>query len=209
MSNSKRVMDLALAVILSVLLAPLAGLIALTILLRDGRPVFFASTRIKQPGIEFSLWKFRTMAPDRQDKGVSGGDKNHRITKTGHLLRRLRLDEIPQLWNILKGDISFVGPRPPLPEYVNPFPRTYAKVLESRPGVTGLATLAYHRTEEKLLAQCKTPEETEEVYRRRCVPRKARLDLIYANNRTLCSDLILIAATGFGRKIHRHKPKSE
>jgi len=205
MSNSKRVMDLILALLLSVPLAPLAGVIALFILLRDGRPVFFASTRAKQPGVAFSLWKFRTMAPDALDKGVSGGDKSHRITKTGHVLRRLRLDEIPQLWNILKGDISFVGPRPPLPEYVNAFPETYAKVLESLPGVTGLATLAYHRTEEKLLAQCKTPEETEEVYRRRCIPRKAHLDLIYAESRTLCSDLILIAATGFGRKFPRHR----
>ena len=126
-----------------------------------------------------------------------------RITATGHVLRRYRLDELPQLWNILRGDISFVGPRPPLRHYVEKFPELYAEVLTSRPGITGMATLAFHRREEQLLAPCRTADETEEVYCRRCVPRKARLDLIYAQRRTLCSDVKLMFATVF-RRISLH-----
>ncbi|MCP5036687.1 MAG: sugar transferase [Rhodobacteraceae bacterium] len=204
MTPSKRVMDLALALIMAALLAPIVGVLVLVVLMRDGRPVFYASTRARQPGVTFRLWKFRTMLHDNEDKGVSGGDKSHRITRTGRFLRRSRLDEVPQLWNVIKGDISFVGPRPPLPEYVDAFPELYAQVLKSRPGITGLATLTYHRTEERLLASCHTPAETEEVYKRRCIPRKARLDLLYAHKRSLCSDLALIAATGIGRKLPRH-----
>ena len=133
------------------------------------------------------------------DGGVSGGDKAHRITRTGTVMRRYRLDEIPQLWNILKGDIGFVGPRPPLRRYVERFPELYDEVLKDRPGVTGLATLIFHRTEERLLADCSTPEETEAVYERRCIPVKARLDLIYAKNRNLCLDLRMMVATVFRR----------
>ncbi|RME18413.1 MAG: sugar transferase, partial [Alphaproteobacteria bacterium] len=110
-----------------------------------------------------------------------------------------RLDELPQLWNVLRGDISFVGPRPPDPRYVEMFPELYAEVLKSRPGVTGLATLAYHETEERLLAACKTPQQTEKVYVERCVPRKARLDLIYGRNQTLCFDILLMLHTVFRR----------
>jgi len=165
------------------------------ILILDGRPVLYLSERMKTPDQGFTLWKFRTMRPDPGDRGVSGGDKATRITRTGNTLRRYRLDELPQFWNILRGDISFVGPRPPLRRYTDAFPDLYAEVLKSRPGVTGMATLAYHRTEERLLAACKTADETEAVYCRRCVPRKARLDLIYAGRRTLCSDIRLMAAT--------------
>ena len=145
----------------------------------------------------------RTVA---RDCGVSGGDKADRITATGRFLRRTRLDEIPQLLNILRGDISFVGPRPPLRRYVDDFPQLYGSVLKSRPGVTGLATLVYHRTEEQLFAPCKTPQETEAVYRRRCVPAKARLDLIYAANQSVCFDAVLMLATVF-RRIPLHQRK--
>lgn len=203
MSKSQRATDIILALVLAVALAPVFILLIPAVLITQGRPVFFGSIRAQKPGKTFRLWKFRTMAVDSQDKGVSGGDKAHRITRIGHILRRYRLDEIPQLWNILVGDISFVGPRPPLPEYVDAFPDLYARVLQNRPGVTGLATLVYHRTEERLLAQCRSPAQTQDVYTRRCIPRKAALDLIYARNRTFCSDLVLIAATGMGRRLRR------
>jgi len=147
------------------------------------------------------LWKLRTMTVNTgAETGVSGGDKNSRITPFGRFLRRTRADELPQLYNILRGDISFVGPRPPLREYVERFPECYGKVLKSRPGVTGLASLRYHRTEERLLATCTTPEETDRVYTTRCVPRKAELDLIYQRNQSLCFDLKLIGQT-FSRVI--------
>jgi len=127
--------------------------------------------------------------------GVSGGDKADRITRTGRFLRRTRLDEVPQLWNVLRGDMSFVGPRPPLRVYVERFPQLYAQVLQSRPGITGLATLACHRHEERLLARCHSPAETDAVYARRCVPRKAALDLLYQRRSTICLDLLLMIRT--------------
>lgn len=201
MPLSKRVFDIGLALLLGIVLLPVIGAVALLILVRDGRPIFFGHRRSRAPGQEFTLWKFRTMLPlrRRRDKGVSGGHKRRRITKTGRFLRRTRLDELPQLWNVLRGDMSFVGPRPPDPRYVEMFPDLYGEVLKTRPGITGLATLAYHKTEERLLAQCKTPQQTERVYTRRCVPRKARLDLIYAKNQNLCYDLLLLFHTLFRR----------
>lgn len=109
----KRLVDIAGALILAVPLLPLMALTALAILVLDGRPIFYISERMKTPSKGFALVKFRTMRPDSADSGVSGGDKVARITRTGAFLRRTRLDEVPQLWNILKGDMSFVGPRPP------------------------------------------------------------------------------------------------
>lgn len=190
-----RMMDLFWAVLLLALLWPVMVLIAALILLRDGRPVLYLSERMQTPSRGFQLWKFRTMSNVATDSGVSGGDKAHRITKTGAKLRRYRLDELPELINILRGHISFVGPRPPLRRYVERFPDLYGAVLRDRPGVTGLATLLYHRQEERILAACATPEETEAAYERRCAPRKAQIDLIYAQNRTLCSDFRLSVAT--------------
>jgi lipopolysaccharide/colanic/teichoic acid biosynthesis glycosyltransferase len=195
MTPGKRMLDIGLAVLLTGLLAVPALLIALVILLRDGRPVFYRSERMQTPHRAFLLWKFRTMTVAVGDSGVSGGDKSARITATGRFLRRTRLDEVPQLWNVLRGDISFVGPRPPLRQYVDRFPQLYARVLQSRPGITGLATLRYHRHEERLLAACASPEETNAVYERRCVPRKAQLDLIYQSRRSVCLDLRLMAET--------------
>ncbi len=195
MTPAKRLMDLALAVLLAVVLAVPILLIALWILVVDGRPVFYRSERMKAPGSPFSLWKFRTMTNDRNDTGVSAGYKQARITRTGRFLRRKRLDELPQLYNILRGDMSFVGPRPPLRRYVDLRPDLYKKVLQNRPGVTGLATLRFHGTEEKLLRKCRDADETDKTYLRRCVPTKARLDLIWARNRSVCYDTALIWET--------------
>lgn len=195
MTISKRILDIFLAILLLIILSPIMFVIALLILLRDGRPIIYKSERMKTPETGFLLWKFRTMSVVETDSGVSGGDKTGRISPLGGKLRQKRLDELPQLWNILRGDISFVGPRPPLREYVELFPSLYQQVLRSRPGVTGLATLAFHKREEELLAECSSAEETEAVYRRRCVPVKARLDLIYQENRSDCYDLSLMLAT--------------
>ena len=134
------------------MLWPVLVVLVGVILILDGRPVLYISERMRAPGKPFMLWKFRTMTNVATDSGVSGGDKAHRITRTGAVMRRYRLDEIPQLWNILRGDIGFVGPRPPLRRYVERFPAVYGEVLKDRPGVTGLATLVFHRTEERLFA---------------------------------------------------------
>lgn len=195
MTPAKRLLDILAATVLIAILALPFGLLLLVLLAVEGRPLFYLSERMKTPTRGFTLWKLRTMAPVAVASGVSGGDKASRITRTGRFLRRTRLDEIPQLWNILKGDMSFVGPRPPLRQYVERFPDLYAQVLRNRPGITGLASLAYHRHEERLLAACGTPQETDAVYCRRCIPRKARLDLIYQKNRTICLDIGLMLKT--------------
>ncbi len=195
MTLPKRMFDLSLALALLGLLAPLLAGVALWLRLRQGRGVFYAAPRAGQGGRPFRLWKFRTMSAAPDAGGVSGGDKAVRITPQGRVLRRTRLDELPQLWNILRGEMSFVGPRPPLPLYVARFPALYARVLRCRPGLTGLATLVFHRHEARLLAASVKATETDAIYARRCVPRKARLDLIYAQRRSVCFDIVLLGRT--------------
>ncbi len=195
MTLSKRLMDIAISLLLVVLLWPVFLLLIAILAIYEGRPVFYISERMKTPTQGFSLIKLRTMKPSAENSGVTGGDKSARMSRLHRLLRKTRADELPQLYNVLRGDISLVGPRPPLRVYVEAFPQVYAKVLQSRPGVTGLASLAYHRHEEMLLARCADAAETDAVYRRACVPRKARLDIIYQENRTLCFDLWLIWQT--------------
>jgi lipopolysaccharide/colanic/teichoic acid biosynthesis glycosyltransferase len=195
MTRSKRIFDVLMAMVLIILLSPIIICISLAILIIDGRPVFFLSERMKDPSNRFVLVKFRTMKTVENDSGVSGGDKASRITRLGHLLRRTRMDELPQLFNVLKSDMSFVGPRPPLPVYVNRFPEIYTKVLKFRPGITGLASVYYHVHEEYLLSRCTNARETDEVYCRCCIPRKARIDLIYHKQSTLCSDFYLMFKT--------------
>lgn len=195
MTPAKRIFDLAAVAFLgSILLVPFAGLL-IYLLLREGRPVFYVSERMKGVGKPFMLWKLRTMRPAAVDSGVSGGDKRDRVTPMGAWLRKYRADEIPQLWNVLKGDMSFVGPRPPLRLYVERFPELYAEVLQCRPGVTGMATLYFHHHEEVLLRPCRSPQETDFVYSTRCVPRKAKLDLMYRDKQSVCFDMVLMTET--------------
>jgi lipopolysaccharide/colanic/teichoic acid biosynthesis glycosyltransferase len=197
MTPLKRLLDILSALFLVAVLALPFTALLVWLLWREGRPLFHVAERMKAPGQPFGLWKLRTMrpVPPGADSGVSGGDKADRITPVGRMLRRTRLDEVPQLWNVLKGDMSFVGPRPPLRSYVERFPDVYARVLRSRPGITGLASLHFHRHEEWLLARCQTAAETDDVYVRRCIPRKARLDLIYQRRRNICMDLALMFQT--------------
>lgn len=195
MTLRKRIFDLFFASLLVIILGPVILFLVIYIWRKQGRPLFYVAERMKSPTESFGLWKFRTMTVVDTDSGVSGGDKEARITPVGARLRAKRLDEFPQLWNILRGDLSFVGPRPPLREYVERFPEVYGEVLKSRPGVTGLATIRFHRHEDRLLARCTTPEETDDVYCRICVPRKARLDLIYQKHQTTCYDFDLVFQT--------------
>lgn len=204
MTWRKRIFDLFFASLLVVVLGPVILYLIWLVWRKQGRPLFYVAERMKTPTEGFGLWKLRTMTSDNNDQGVSGGHKEARITPLGAKLRAKRLDEFPQLWNILKGDLSFVGPRPPLREYVERFPELYGKVLKSRPGVTGLATIRFHKHEERLLSQCSTPEETDNTYCRICVPRKARLDLIYQQNQSTCFDFGLIFQT-IGNLFHRRR----
>ena len=195
MTWRKRLFDLFFATLLILVLGPVLLLLMGWLLWKEGRPLFYVAERMKGVDQPFMLWKLRTMNVVDTDAGVSGGDKSARITRTGAWLRSKRLDEFPQLWNILKGDLSFVGPRPPLRQYVDAHPEIYAQVLKSRPGVTGLASITYHRHEAALLARCESAQETDAVYSRLCVPMKARLDLIYQRNQSMCYDFDLVFQT--------------
>ena len=195
MTLPKRIYDLGAVFILGAfILLPFLALL-LYLLIKEGRPVFYVAERMRAPNRPFNLWKLRTMTVVTQNAGVSGGDKTARITPMGRILRKTRADEIPQLWNVLRGDMSFVGPRPPLRLYVERFPQIYAEVLKSRPGITGLATITYHRHEERLLAQCMSAAETDRVYSERCVPAKARIDLIYQKHSSICFDVAIMTKT--------------
>ncbi len=196
MNWPKRVTDIVLAIIFGILLIVPLLIVILALLVTEGRPIFYISERMKTPTQGFSLIKLRTMRPSADNSGVTGGDKSDRIPPVYRVLRRSRFDEVPQLWNVLRGDMSFVGPRPPLRLYVEAFPEVYTGVLRNRPGMTGLASLHFHRHEDWLLSSTSSPQETDAVYRRRCVPRKARLDLIYQAHQSLCFDFVLICQTG-------------
>ncbi|WP_223428564.1 sugar transferase [Tateyamaria pelophila] len=208
MTWRKRIFDLFFASLLVLILGPAILYLTFKIWRIQGRPIFYVAERMKSPTQSFGLWKFRTMTVVESDSRVSGGDKEARITPLGVRLRAKRMDEFPQLWNVLKGDLSFVGPRPPLREYVDRFPEIYGKVLKSRPGITGLATIRFHKHEDKLLARCNTPEETDKVYTSICVPRKARLDLIYQRNQNTCYDFDLVFQT-IGNLFRRKRQQSD
>ena len=191
----KRFLDIIVAIILMLLLLPLLAVVSLLILTFDGRPVFHLSERMKTFETGFVLWKFRTMSVEDDDMRATGAHKNSRITKIGKILRKSRLDEIPQLWNVFVGDMSFVGPRPPLRRYVEKFPTLYYEILRNKPGVTGLASVHFHKHEEWLLKNSADPEQSEKIYCERCVPRKAKLDMLYQQNQNLCLDIKIIVLT--------------
>ncbi len=194
---SKRLFDIALALILCIASLPIFAVLVIIVTVRDGRPFLYKSKRCKTFDLTFDLVKIRTMrlVPDHENIGVTGGHKSNRITSLGRWLRRYRLDELPQLWNVLKGDMSFVGPRPPEPRYVMARPNVYRQVLKDQPGITGLASIIFHLHEEKMLAACLAQEDAEKVYLRRSVPRKATLDRLYHDNRSLKLDLYILYLT--------------
>ena len=204
MTPAKRCLDLILSLALGVVLLPVLLLLLVILWLTEGRPLFYVSERMKTPTRGFGLIKLRTM-PLGADRvgGVTGGNKQARMSRMHRLLRKSRADEIPQLWNVIRGDMSLVGPRPPLRVYVRDYPQIYGAVLRNRPGITGLASLLFHAHEERLLAACRTAAETDAVYRRRCIPRKAQLDLIYTRRAGVCWDLKLIGLTAL-KPFRRH-----
>jgi len=195
MTTPKRLFDVALALVLLILALPIIGIIAIVILILDGRPALYFAERMASPERAFGMLKFRTMTPVNEDTGVTGGEKFDRITAFGQILRRTHLDELPQIWNVLRGDMSFVGPRPPLRRYVRRHPGLYGKILRSRPGITGLSTLLCAPREARLLARSRTSAQSEDIYMRDCVPVKAHLDLIYQKNRSFGWDLMLLWQT--------------
>lgn len=179
-------LDQVFALVLLPVVLVILGVLYIVVVPLQGRPFIFASKRMRSTDQAFFLLKVRTMHPmdDVVDQSALGGDQKWRVTRIGAILRRTRLDELPQILNVLRGDIRFIGPRPPLEKYVTQFPDLYRRVLhETPPGITGLATVILHAREERLLSACASSEETDRVYRQRCIPVKARLDLIYRDRR--------------------------
>ena len=165
------------------------------LLLLQGRPVFYASERVGRDGRIFRLFKLRTMSDGPEAERPLGGDQTGRVSRLGAILRRARLDELPQIINLIAGDIRLIGPRPPLPRYVAAYPEIYAEVLQSRPGITGLATVMLHRREERILSARSLPHDVDSAYRRHCIPQKARLDRLYRDRRSIGLDLFILART--------------
>src|SRR2546427_7582365 len=175
-----------------VVLAPLLAVVAVLVKTEDGGPVFFRQERVGQRGRVFRMWKFRTMVADAAARGLPltvGGDS--RVTRIGAWLRRLKLDELPQLFNVLVGDMTLVGPRPEVPCYVASYDAEQRRVLELVPGVTDEASIRYV-AESALLAAALEPER---VYVSEIVPDKIRLNLAYAAHATVWTDLRVILAT--------------
>ncbi len=189
----RRLFDILVAGSGLLLLSPLFVLVALGIKLNSSGPVFYRAQRVGKDGDLFRLFKFRSMVSGADKKGpgitVSG---DARITSVGRFLRRTKIDELPQLLNVLLGDMSLVGPRPEDPRYVAHYTPEQRQALQVRPGITSAASLAY-RHEEQMLAGA----DWEETYRTQVLPAKLAIDLDYLAHRTLLSDLRLILDTIF------------
>jgi lipopolysaccharide/colanic/teichoic acid biosynthesis glycosyltransferase len=190
----KRAFDITFAALGLAALSPLFLLLALAIKLSDAGPVFFRQLRVGQGGKAFFILKFRSMAVDAQEAGprvTRNGDP--RITRLGRFLRKFKLDELPQLWNVLIGQMSFVGPRPEVPGYVEKYTPSQRRVLALKPGITDAATLDF-RHEEDLLQQ-RVEDGVEQFYIEHCLPRKIELSLAYAARANVRTDLVIILRT--------------
>jgi lipopolysaccharide/colanic/teichoic acid biosynthesis glycosyltransferase len=190
----KRTFDILVAAIGLVLFAPLFLLIAILIKLDSKGPIVFRQKRIGLNFRAFEIYKFRTMVQKAPQLGtlITYGHDS-RITRAGRLLRKAKLDELPQLINVLKGEMSFVGPRPEVPQYVELFRRDYMEILTVRPGITDLASLKY-RDEASLLGEAVNPEEE---YVNHVLPDKIEMAKDYLQRSSFVFDLSVIVKTIF------------
>lgn len=188
----KRSLDLIAALLGLIVLSPLLLIVALAVKLTSRGPVFFCQERVGRGFRKFRIVKFRTMVRDAPRLGgqLTAG-RDPRITLLGRFLRKTKTDELPQLFNVLVGDMSLVGPRPEVPRYVERFRADYEELLRVRPGITDLASLKY-RNESELLAQAANPED---AYVTQVLPDKIALGHQYIRQASLWLDLKLIAKT--------------
>lgn len=188
----KRLFDILVSFILLVLLSPVFIFISLLIIFDSRGGVFFRQIRVGQLGNDFKLLKFRTMKPDSDKKGLlTVGARDNRITKVGYFLRKYKLDELPQLLNVLGGSMSLVGPRPEVRKYVDLYTEEQAKVLNVKPGITDYASIEYIN-ENEILAQSSNPEQT---YIEEVMPAKLKLNQIYIQNPGLAHDFKILFLT--------------
>lgn len=169
---------------------PVCAAIAIAILLEDRGPVFFGQTRVGRAGVPFLLWKFRSMRCNQAGLTITA-EGDERVTRVGRFIRRYKLDELPQFWNVVRGELSLIGPRPEVARYVMSGNAIWQQVLSVRPGITDLASLCY-RDEESELAAVADPET---YYRNVLLPAKLALNLEYQRCRTVWTDWKLLLFT--------------
>ena len=190
---TKRIFDFCSSFVGLIVLSPILTFISLVIMIDANGPVLFSQRRVGKDGKLFTLVKFRTMMANHNINNTVTSEGDDRITKVGLFLRKYKLDELPELWNVLKGEMSLVGPRPDVPGYLDNLKGTDRMILKLRPGITGVASLKYY-DEEKILAKYDNPLKfnDEVIY-----PDKVKLNLDYYYNNSLWIDIKIIFATIF------------
>jgi len=191
---TKRIFDLFFSIFGLIILAPFFIIIAFFIVIDSKGGIFYKQKRVGKDNIDFFMFKFRTMRTDSDKKGLlTIGDNDNRITKTGYFLRKYKIDELPQLINIFKGNMSFVGPRPEVRRYVDIYTKDQLSVLSVRPGLTDFSSLDFIN-ESELLNQSPNPEET---YINIILPAKLELCKKYILEKSLKTDIKIIIKTFF------------
>jgi lipopolysaccharide/colanic/teichoic acid biosynthesis glycosyltransferase len=188
----KRTFDICISLIILAFFLPLGLVLMLLIILESGGGVFYLQERVGLNGQLFNLIKFRSMRPNA-DKGsqITIGNRDPRITRTGYFIRRFKLDEFPQFINVIKGDMSIVGPRPEVPFYVEKYTETQRQILVVKPGITDYASLAYFN-ENEILAKAADPQK---AYLEQIMPAKIELNQRYLSDPSLFKDLKIIWLT--------------
>lgn len=188
----KRIFDIVASGIGLIILSPLFVVLAVWIKTDSKGPVFYRQIRVGKDNKDFRLFKFRSMRPDSDKLGlITVGGHDPRVTRSGYYIRKYKLDELPQLINVFKGDMSFVGPRPEVRKYVDLYTADQLRVLSVRPGITSLASIRY-KNENEILASANDPDKT---YVEQVLIDKLNIDLQYIDNASFWGDLKLIFIT--------------
>lgn len=188
----KRLFDIIFSLFGLIVLSPILILLAILIKIDSKGPVFFRQVRVGKLNNDFKIFKFRTMHVDSDQLGLlTLGDKDPRVTRIGYFLRKFKLDEFPQLINVLIGDMSFVGPRPEVRKYVNYYSKDDLEILNVKPGITDYASIQY-RNEAEIIKQANDPEY---AYINEIMPEKIKLNKLYIDNNNLLIDIKIILKT--------------
>jgi lipopolysaccharide/colanic/teichoic acid biosynthesis glycosyltransferase len=194
----KRVFDIVVSATFLLLLSPVVILLAVAIKLESPGPVFYRCRRVGRNGSDLAMLKFRKMHDGAEGPALASTN-DERFTRLGPFLAKTKLDEIPQLWNVIRGEMSLVGPRPEDPRFVEPNPSLFEKALSVRPGITGLSQLAFARESEVL-----DPADRVGDYIRRILPQKLHMDELYAERRSLAMDARILSWTAAATLLRRH-----
>lgn len=194
MIDSTRFFDFIFSFVGLIVLSPVFLICILLIKLTSKGSAFFVQKRVGKNGVEFNMYKFRSMlVRTHEDSLLTVGEKDNRITKIGWLLRKYKLDELPQFYNVLINDMSFVGPRPEVKKYTDLYSEEQRKILSVKPGITDFASIEF-KNENELLATASNPEE---FYIEEIIPRKIKLNMIYIENKTISNYFKILFNTAF------------